>query len=154
MHMNALPHATKFQDLPHQTEMPDQPLHGEEVSGKGKMVQNLYCSYLRPRLLIPVLGFLFYIPEIQNFQDSEDSEDSSSITFFCTGIPIRSGFIFGPQNSNQDSCRNSGFLRHVGISTSVPGFYSGGLPKSTIRPSEMGSKVGLLLGQLVGRALI
>ena len=84
----------------------------------------------------------------------QDSEDSSSIPFFCTGIPLRSGFIFGPQNSNQDSCRNSGFLLHVGISTSVPGFYSGGLPISTICPRQMGSKVGLLVGQLVGRALI
>ena len=30
-----------------QTAMPDPPLLGEEVSGKGKTMQNLYCSYLR-----------------------------------------------------------------------------------------------------------
>ena len=45
--MNAPPHVTKFQDLPCQTAMPDPPLHGEEVSGEGKTMQNLYCSYLR-----------------------------------------------------------------------------------------------------------
>ena len=33
--MNDPPHATKFQDLPCQTAMPDPPLHGEEVSGEG-----------------------------------------------------------------------------------------------------------------------
>jgi hypothetical protein len=45
--MNAPSHTTKFQDLPRQTAMPDPPLRGEEVSGEGKMMQNLYCSCLR-----------------------------------------------------------------------------------------------------------
>ncbi len=80
--------------------------------------------------------------------------ESCSITLFCTGIPVRSGFIFGPQNSNQDSCRNSGFLRDVGVSTRVPGFYSGGLRNSTICLRQMGSQMGLIVGQLMGRALI
>ena len=44
--MKAL-YVTKFQNLPRQTAMPDQPLHGEEVSSEGKTMQNLYCSYLR-----------------------------------------------------------------------------------------------------------
>jgi len=47
MRMDAPPHATKFQDLPRQTTMADPPLHGQEVSGEGKTMQNLYCSYLR-----------------------------------------------------------------------------------------------------------
>ena len=45
--MDAPPHATKFQDLPRQMTMADPPLHGQEVSGEGKTMQNLYCSYLR-----------------------------------------------------------------------------------------------------------
>ncbi len=45
--MNAPPHATKFQDLQSQTAMPEPPLHGEEVWGEGKTMQNMYCSYPR-----------------------------------------------------------------------------------------------------------
>ena len=39
------PHATKFRDLPRQMTMADPPLHGEEVSGEGKTMQNLYCQH-------------------------------------------------------------------------------------------------------------
>jgi hypothetical protein len=45
-------------------------------------------------------------------------------------------FYFRPQISDQDSCRNSAFLRQVRISSNVPGFNSDGLPISTICPPD------------------
>ncbi len=104
-----------------------------------------------PRLLTPVLRFLFHVPEIEYFSGFQGF---LQYYFFCTGIHVCSGFIFGPQNCIQDSCRKSGFLLNIGIITYVLGFYSDGLPISTICLCQMVSQVVLVSGQLEGRALI
>ena len=43
----ALPHAMKFQDLQHQTAMPEPSLHDKEVWREDKTMQNINCSYPR-----------------------------------------------------------------------------------------------------------
>ena len=77
------------------------------------------------RLLIPVLGFLFHISEIQYFSGFLRFLRNS---FFLHRNSSLFLFYFWSQNSNQDSCRNSCILRDVGISTSVQSLYSDGLP--------------------------